>query len=121
MPLVGSRYSGKFLPQVNLGDKVIADDTICRISVWGIKLGIRCPCDGTVETIFPLPGADVKRDDPLFNIAIPTPAPAGEVVADARIGNETDGAGAEPAIRTERRKTSSRRRHRKSSRHRKRP
>ena len=95
MPLVESKYSGKFLPEVTLGATVSQDDTLCRISVWGIKLGIRCPCDGTVETIFPQPGDDVKRGDSLFSITAPAQAPpsGGAIVADAPLTGGTNGTG----------------------------
>jgi len=87
MSLVESKYSGRFLPEVIPGDAVNEDDTLCRISVWGIKLGIRCPCDGTVKTIFPVPGADVRRGDPLFDIT--APPPAGVTVAGAASSGAT--------------------------------
>ena len=68
MTTINSKYSGRFLPAVNIGDPVFVDDALCRISVFGINLKISSPCDGSISKMFPETGSDVRRGDPLFEI-----------------------------------------------------
>jgi len=68
MTTVQAKYSGKFLPEVNVGDQVATGDTLCRISAWGIKFRMDSPCDGILAEILAENGADVEKNEELFRI-----------------------------------------------------
>ena len=74
MAIVAAKYSGRFISRISVGNAVCKDDTLCRISVYGIKLKITSPCDGIVTKIFPASGANVMSGDPLFDIKEPAQA-----------------------------------------------